>query len=229
MSLNVDLLRESFAKAATFGDDLPTHFYQTLFLQYPEAKELFKHANMTLQRDLLVRSLNFVVDNLEDTDSLTSYLEALGSRHARYGTKEEHFVWVGHSLLATFSHFFAEAWTPDLQEQWEMALDFISANMMRGLQRAKQYQSTESENTSEETSTVPTGSVDELHAQASAAMALQIELPENLRRNIRQQIRGAIQQAVAKAIQEEIESALQEELNQIDLSQLFQGKVRKAA
>ena len=56
----------------------------------------------------------------------------MGQRHVDYGAQEEHYNWVGASLLKTFSFFFKEAWTKELQEQWAMAFGAIKSMMMEG-------------------------------------------------------------------------------------------------
>lgn len=57
---------------------------------------------------------------------------AMGERHGKYGVKPEHYDWVGQSLIKTFEHFFADAWTDDLEVAWIHAYNWIAATMLKG-------------------------------------------------------------------------------------------------
>ncbi len=134
MSLNVDLLRSTFEQVKPIAGDAVTYFYDLLFKNYPEAKQLFKSTKMAQQKKLLINSLVFIVENVEDPAKLVPYLKKMGARHVKYGTEPEHYNWVGQTLLDTLSHFFAENWTSEAEETWAAAIEFIATTMLSGTQ-----------------------------------------------------------------------------------------------
>ena len=136
MELNVKMIRDSFAVAKPIAGDVANYFYKTLWEDYPQAKALFADAKMDKQKKALIGSLVFIVDNVDNPDKLVPYLKSMGERHVSYGTKEEHYGWVGSSLLKTFAYFFGDNWTAELEEQWTLAYNFIANTMLEG---AKNY------------------------------------------------------------------------------------------
>lgn len=132
MSLNVELIRESFEKAKPIADKVADKFYEFLFEDFPGAKVLFEDVKMAAQKKALLDSLTFVVDNIDNSEKLVPYLKKMGTRHIAYGTEEEHYTWVGQSLLKTFAFFFGDDWTDELETQWTLAYTFIAETMLEG-------------------------------------------------------------------------------------------------
>ena len=57
MSLEVELLEESFEKVKPKKDEFVTSFYENLFTDYPAAKPLFGGTDMAAQKMKLLGSL----------------------------------------------------------------------------------------------------------------------------------------------------------------------------
>ncbi len=132
MSLDPKVIKDSFENVKPIAMEAVTYFYDFMFEKYPAAKDLFKNSNMEMQKTDLINALVYVVTNLEDGQKLSSYLKGLGSRHVNYGVQEEHYAIVGDCLLSTFAHFFGEAWTPELKDQWTQAYGAIQGLMLEG-------------------------------------------------------------------------------------------------
>jgi NAD(P)H-flavin reductase/hemoglobin-like flavoprotein len=126
--LDVARLRESFARVAMHGDELPLFFYSDLFIKHPEVRELFP-VSMASQRGHLVDALVKIVSQVDNVDSLTAFLQGLGRDHRKFGAVAEHYDAVGASLLATLEHFSGPAWTPEVAGDWKAAYELISAVM----------------------------------------------------------------------------------------------------
>jgi NAD(P)H-flavin reductase/hemoglobin-like flavoprotein len=126
--LDVVRLRESFARVAMHGDELPLFFYSDLFIKHPEVRELFP-VSMTAQRGHLVDALVKIVSQVDRVDDLTRFLQGLGRDHRKFGAVAEHYVAVGASLLATLEHFSGPAWTPELAADWKAAYELIGSVM----------------------------------------------------------------------------------------------------
>jgi len=137
MSLDIDLIRSSFENVKPIAQDVADHFYETLFADFPEAKALFKKVKLERQKQALLQSLVFIVEHLDQADTLTDYLRKMGARHVTYGTKEEHYPMVGQSLIKTFQFFFKDAWTQELEANWISAFEFIAGAMLEGASSVK--------------------------------------------------------------------------------------------
>ena len=121
-------LKESFARAAAYGDEVALFFYSHLFLGHPELREMFP-VSMADQRDRLLSALGQIVADVSSQEDLVPYLAGLGRDHRKFGTLAEHYPAVGASLLATLAHFNGMAWTEDLARDWTEAYTVIAAVM----------------------------------------------------------------------------------------------------
>lgn len=127
--MDVARLRESFARVAMHGDELPMFFYSDLFIKHPEVRDMFP-VSMAQQRGRFVEALMKIVSQVDRVDELTAFLETLGRDHRRFGALAEHYDVVGASLLATMEHFSGPAWTPELAADWKAAYDLIGQVML---------------------------------------------------------------------------------------------------
>jgi nitric oxide dioxygenase len=132
MSLNVELLEQSFEQIKPNADAFVASFYSTLFSDYPAAKPLFAHTNMANQEKMLLGSLAFAVENLRQPELLATTLSGLGARHVKYGALPEHYPLVGMTLLKTFESYLGEQWIPEVKQAWIDAYDAITNLMLEG-------------------------------------------------------------------------------------------------
>ena len=132
MSLQVELLEQSFESVKPHANEFVDSFYQNLFTAHPEAKPLFEHTDMAKQKKMLLNSLVMVVENLRQPDVLDKALRGLGARHVKYGALPEHYPLVGGALLTTFGQYLQEKWTPEVQQAWTGAYGAISEIMLDG-------------------------------------------------------------------------------------------------
>ncbi len=132
MSLDPKIITESFETVKPIAGDAADYFYNVLFTKYPEVKTLFANTEMAKQKNHLISSLVFIVENLERADVLSAFLEKMGARHVKYGVKPEHYPMVGETLLETFAHLFGDLWSSELKEQWTLAYGAISSLMLEG-------------------------------------------------------------------------------------------------
>lgn len=132
MEFNSRMITESFKLLKPQADAVVAKFYETLFNDYPGSNALFARADMKKQKESLINSLVFIVENIDRGGKLFPYLKNLGARHVVYGMKNEHFDWVGKSLLKTFAFFLKNNWTPTLEKQWELAYGVIRDMMKEG-------------------------------------------------------------------------------------------------
>lgn len=132
MSLNVDLLEQSFAQIKDRGEAFSTQFYATLFADYPTVKPLFANTHLEAQGKKLFDSLVLVVDNLRNPEVLSDAVKGLGTRHVKYGVLPEHYPMVGGALLKTLGWGLATDWTPEVVSAWTGAYGAITQLMLEG-------------------------------------------------------------------------------------------------
>ncbi|MEM9266489.1 MAG: globin family protein [Cyanobacteria bacterium P01_F01_bin.13] len=132
MSLNVELLEQSFELVKPKADEFVGSFYNNLFTDYPAAKPLFEHSDMAKQQQMLKGALVMVIENLRKPDVLSDALKGLGARHVKYGALPEHYPLVGNSLLKTLEQYAGAAWTVELKEAWAGAYGAITELMLEG-------------------------------------------------------------------------------------------------
>ncbi len=131
--MDIARLKESFARIAMHGDEVPLHFYADLFLKHPETKDMFP-VSMQAQRGHLVDALVKIVASVDRLDELTLFLRDLGRDHRKFGALTGHYGAVGASLLATFEHFSGDAWTPELAADWASAYELVASVMVDSAQ-----------------------------------------------------------------------------------------------
>jgi hemoglobin-like flavoprotein len=132
MSLNVELLEQSFEQIKPCASEFASSFYTTLFADYPAAKPLFANTDMATQKKKLINALVLVIQNLRNPDVLTSALKGLGANHVKYGALPEHYPLVGMALLKTFESYLGKDWTPDVKQAWVDAYGAITTLMLEG-------------------------------------------------------------------------------------------------
>jgi hemoglobin-like flavoprotein len=132
MTLNIELLEQSFNVVKERSTDFTATFYQNLFVDYPEVKPLFANSNMEQQGKKLFDSLVLTIDNLRKPDILSKALRGLGTRHIQYGVLPQHYQMVGDSLLKSLEFFLGKGWTPEVQEAWIEAYTAVTELMLEG-------------------------------------------------------------------------------------------------
>ncbi|GIJ29919.1 oxidoreductase [Micromonospora qiuiae] len=134
--MDVPRLKQSWSLVAAHGDQVALYFYSTLFLAYPEVRQMFP-TNMAGQRDRLVTALGHIVSNVDQMDRLVGFLRDLGADHRKFAVRAEHYPAVGEALLATLRHFLGDQWTDDLAQDWTAAYGLVAKVMTEAAQEAE--------------------------------------------------------------------------------------------
>ncbi len=133
--MDVQRMRKSFDKVASYGDEVPLFFYSHLFLSHPETRAMFP-VSMMQQRDRLFRALGHVVAKVDDLDNLVPFLQQLGRDHRKFGTLAAHYPAVGASLLTTLEQYAGDDWTPELAADWAAAYGVVAEVMVAAAEGA---------------------------------------------------------------------------------------------
>ncbi|MEG4574084.1 pentapeptide repeat-containing protein [Microcoleus sp. N3A4] len=132
MSLNVELLEQSFEKIKPRADEFAASFYEKLFTTHPELKPLFATTDMAKQQKKLIKALVLVVENIRSPEALEPVLNALGGRHIGYGVIPKYYSPVGEALLSAFEQSLQQDWTPEVKLAWTDAYRAITDLMLKG-------------------------------------------------------------------------------------------------
>lgn len=132
MTLDIEILEQSFDKVKPHANEFAASFYDNLFQAYPEVKQLFANTDMVNQQKKLLNSLVLVVENLRNPEALGPVLNALGARHVGYGAIPKYYGPVGEALLLTFEQYLLEDWTPEVKKAWLDAYKAITSLMLKG-------------------------------------------------------------------------------------------------
>lgn len=129
------LLKRSFASAMRDPDRFGRDFYARIFELAPFVRPLFP-ADLTHQRDKLVRALTVLVRGLDQPDALVPTLRQLGARHVGYGVQPAHYVVVGEALVETLDALGEERLAAEARMAWVRLYGWIAAHMIEGAESA---------------------------------------------------------------------------------------------
>jgi len=128
-----ELVEQSFSALAPQSGELVARFYQKLFTDYPEARELFS-SDMREQKKKLLSAIKMLVSNLRNPEQLTPVLRTLGEKHQAYGAQAEHYTAVAETLLDVMAEMAGDLWTGEVQAAWEQTLSTVAEAMLNAYQ-----------------------------------------------------------------------------------------------
>ena len=127
----IERLESSFNLLAPRGPELVDRFYAHLFSKHPALRPMFP-SDMGEQKKKLLGSLALVIENIRKTEKLEQPLMDMGERHVGYGAQPEHYPVVRDTLVAVMADMAGEAWSDQLTQDWNGALDFVASTMLEG-------------------------------------------------------------------------------------------------
>lgn len=116
-------------------------FYTRLFEIAPEVRMYFPD-DMTKLAEKLSYTLNILVSNLEDFESLKPTLENLGRKHRQFGVESYHYKYVVDALLYTVKQIMDVHYRKEIGISWKKALVAVSTVMINApKEKANRYTS----------------------------------------------------------------------------------------
>jgi len=125
------LLKESWTLVEEDQDKMAGYFYARIFLGHPEIRDLFP-VTMDVQRARLLGAIVNAIQTVDDPDRFDEYLRALGRDHRKFQVVPEQYKVVGTALLEALRTFGRGHWTPEYDQAWRDAYDFIARRMLSG-------------------------------------------------------------------------------------------------
>jgi hemoglobin-like flavoprotein len=129
------LVRSTFAQVAPISETAAALFYTRLFELDPTLRPLFK-SDLQDQGRKLMQTIAVTVSGLDKLDVLVPIVRSLGSRHAGYGVRDEHYETVAAALIWTLETGLGDAFTPEVGEAWATMYWIVAETMKEGAAEA---------------------------------------------------------------------------------------------
>ena len=130
-SEQINLVQASFQQVRPIAPAAAELFYGRLFELDPSLRPMFKK-DIEQQGRLLMTMIGSAVNGLTKLDVVVPVIRELGSRHAGYGVRDEHYATVGSALVWTLEQGLGEGFTDDMREAWICAYELLSDVMKLG-------------------------------------------------------------------------------------------------
>ena len=114
---NIELVQDSWAKVAWNSPRLVSIFHVELFNRDHEAQALFVGDKSNRVKGMM-KAIDVAINNLDDWDSFTPFLQDFGRRHRAYGVLESHYRSFCEALLSTLEQMSTGKLAPDTREAW---------------------------------------------------------------------------------------------------------------
>lgn len=124
----IGLVKQSFARIAGNSQEIGFRFYQRLFEREPRLEGLFQTSPRS-QGGALFSMIDLIVRTLDYQEQLIPIIYDLGRRHAAYGVTEHDYGVFRAALLDTLEKALGPAFTPEVQDAWGAAYDFMARVM----------------------------------------------------------------------------------------------------
>ena len=135
-SVQITLVKQSWAKVLPIADIASGLFYDRLFELHPELRPMFNLNNLISQRKKLVKAISMVVMSLERIETLIPTISDLGKRHQAWGVEEQHYEQVGEALLWTLETGLGEDWNEAIKAAWSNAYLLLAGVMIEAARQA---------------------------------------------------------------------------------------------
>ena len=127
---NLDRIRATWSLAMSDPARTSTLFYSTLFRLDPSTKPLFV-GDLELQGRKLIQTLAFIVDHLDDLETLLPAAHDLAISHVSFGVTADQYDTVGAALITTLQKLLGAGFTPHDTEIWTDVYTVLATHMVR--------------------------------------------------------------------------------------------------
>ncbi len=119
----IELVKATVPALQAHGLALTTHFYDRLFSNEPELKNIFNLGNQAggQQQQALALAVLAYAQNIENPSALAPVASRIAHKHASIGIRPDHYPIVGRHLLASIREVLGEAATDEIIAAWAEA------------------------------------------------------------------------------------------------------------
>ncbi len=124
----IDTVKSTIPLLESAGSAITEHFYQRMFSHNPELQHIFNMSNQRSGKQpfALFDAVAAYAKNIDNLAVLTTAVERIANKHASLNIQPEHYPIVGHHLLETLRELAGDAFTPEVEEAWTAAYQFLA-------------------------------------------------------------------------------------------------------
>lgn len=132
---NILIVKTSWSQVIAQPENPAVMFYDQLFTVAPCLKNMFQ-SDMESQISKLTDMITYMVTKLQKMDDIQSEISALAKRHAKYGTRPEHYQIVGEVLISTLKQSLGNSWDEQTREAWTELYNIWSTSMIKAAEES---------------------------------------------------------------------------------------------
>ena len=127
-SKTIDIIKSTVPVLEKHGKDITTRFYQLLFSNHPELKNVFNQSNQKQgrQQTALANAVYAAAANIDNLGAIIPVVKQIGTKHRALGIKAEHYPIVGENLLQAIKDVLGDAATDEIINAWAEAYGVIA-------------------------------------------------------------------------------------------------------
>lgn len=126
---NFARIRKGWSAVVSAPEIVGQMFYDKLFTNVPQVRSMFPQ-DMAGQEAKLVQTLDFIIDNLDDMDTLAPVARDLAVRHVAYGTVPAHYTAVGEALIETLQQALGDDFSQEDKKAWTEVYTALANEMI---------------------------------------------------------------------------------------------------
>ncbi|MBB1486280.1 NO-inducible flavohemoprotein [Oceanospirillum sediminis] len=133
----ISLVKSTLPLLSEAGRDVTDYFYNRMFNQHPELKNIFNMSNQRSGRQplALFNALAAYATHIDNLPVLQQAVERIAQKHASMDIQPEQYDIVGHHLIETLKELAPNEFTPDVEDAWRAAYQQLASVF---IQREKQ-------------------------------------------------------------------------------------------
>lgn len=124
----IEIVKSTVPVLEKYGKDITTRFYQLLFSNHPELKNVFNQTNQRQgkQQTALANAVIAAAANIDQLEVIIPVVKQIGTKHRALGIKPEQYPVVGENLLKAIKDVLGDAATDDIIGAWAEAYGVIA-------------------------------------------------------------------------------------------------------
>lgn len=139
---NWPAVRRTLEMVLPLADTFAFMFYQRFFEVEPGARPLFP-ADMSQQRQKIIRLLTFALRGLEQPRVIEAELHRLGQHHAQYHISRQQYEQMNEAIVWAFTKVLGDKFTGEMRQAWRDGLNAITDIMLAAAAEAETIPATQ--------------------------------------------------------------------------------------
>src|SRR5690625_4027109 len=124
----IELVKATVPILEVHGDEITSRFYQLMFENHPELKNIFNQTNQRKgdQPKALANTVYAAAANIDNLEAILPNVKSIAHKHRSLQIKPEHYPIVGKHLLLAIKDVLGDAATDEIINAWEIAYGEIA-------------------------------------------------------------------------------------------------------